>query len=153
MTCSTNLHSHCTPQHPLSHPHTFLASALPPTCHCTHLCTFTLVCVHPANLCQICPASCTHHVPTLWMMVDTAQPPPICPNELSSHSAHQTFISAVKHCCTLWHLLHPQDLFWECVLHCSSPPDLSRHIQTMPRVASICPQHCAELPMHFIICI
>ena len=46
---STNLHSHHTPQHPMSHPHAFLASAFPPICHCMHLCTFTLVHVHHAH--------------------------------------------------------------------------------------------------------
>ena len=153
VTSSNHLHSHRTPQHPLSHPHAFLASTFPPTCHCMHLHTFTLVCVHPANLHQLCPVSCTCHVPTSWTTVDAAQPPPICPNELSPHSVHQTLILAIKHCCMLRHLLHPQDLFWECIPHGSLPPDSSRCIWTVPRVASICPQHCAELPMHFIICI
>ena len=131
----------------------FPASAFPPTCHCMHLCAFTLVCVHPTNLCQLHPASRTRHVMTSRTMVDAAQPPPIHPNELSPHSAHQTLILTIKHCCMLQHPLHPQDLFWECVPHGSLPPDSSRRIRTTPRVASICPQHCAELPMHFIICI
>ena len=150
---STHLHSHCTPQHPLSHPHTFLASTFPPTCHCMHQGPFNLIHVHPTNLRQLCPASRTRHVPTLWTTVDAAQPPPIRPNELSPHSAHQSLISAVKHFCTLQHLLHLQDLFWEHIPHGSLPPDSSRRIRTAPQVASICPQHCAELPMCFIICI
>ena len=150
---STHLHSHCTPQHPLSHPHALLASAFPPTCCCTHPHAFTLVHVHPANLRQLRPASRTRRVPTSRTTVDAAQPPFIRPNELSPHSMHQTLILAIKHCCMLQHLLHPQDLFWECIPHGSLPPDLSRCIRTTPQVASICPQHCAELPMCFIICI
>ena len=150
---SWTLSDHCTLQHPLSHPHAFLASAFPPTCHCTHPHSFTLVHVHPTNLCQLCPASRTCHVPTSRTTVDAAQPPPIHPNELSLHSAHQTLILAIKHCCTLRHLLHPQDLFWKCIPHGSLPLDSFRRVRTAPQVASICPQHCAELPMHFIICI
>ena len=150
---STHLHSHCTPQHPLSHPHTFLASAFPPTCCCMHLRAFTLIHVHSANLLQLCPVSCTCLIPISRTMVDAAQPPPIRPNELSSHSGHQTLILAVKHCCMLQHPLHLQDLFWECIPHGSLPPDPSGRIRTTPQVASICPQHCAELPMCFTICI
>ena len=60
------------------------------------------------------------------------QPPPIRPNELSPHCAHQTLILAVKHCCMLRHLLHPQDLFWERVPHGSLPPD---SFQTRPDCA------------------
>ena len=147
---STHLHSHSTLQHPLSHPHAFLASTFPPTYHCMHPRSFTLVHVHPTNLCQLHPASHTHCVLTSWTTVDAAQPPPFCPNELSPHSMHQTLILAVKHCCTLWHLLHPQDLFWEHVPHGSSPLDSSRCIWTMPQVTSICPQHCAKLPMLYL---
>ena len=153
MTSSTHLHSHCTPQHPLSHPHALLASTFPPTCHCMHPHAFTLVCVHPTNLRQLCPTSRTRRVLTSQTTVDAAQPPPIHPNELSPHSAHQTLILTVKHCCTLWHPLHLQDLFWERIPHGSLPPDSSRRVRSAPQVASICPQHCAELPMHFIICI
>ena len=149
MMSSTNLHGHCTPQHPMSHPHAFLASAFPPTCCCTHLHTFTLVCVHPVNLCQLHPVSHTCHVQTSWTTEDAAQPPPICPNKLSLHSVHQTLILAIKHCC----MLHLQDLFWECIPHGFLPPDLSRHFWTMPQVVSTCPQHCAKLPLHFNICI
>ena len=119
---STHLHSHSTPQHPLSHPHALLASAFPPTCYCMHSCSFTLIHVHPTNLCQLHPASHTHCVLTSWMTVDAAQPLPLRPNKLSPHSMHQTLILAVKHCCMLWHPLHPQDLFWECVPHGSLPP-------------------------------
>ena len=153
MTSNTHLHSHSTPQHPLSHPHALLASTFPPTCCCMHTCAFTLVYVHPTNLRQLCPTSHTRHVLTSWMTVDAAQPPPFYPNELSPHSTHQTLILAIKHCCMLWHLLHPQDLSWEHIPHSSSPPDSSRCIWTVPQVISICPQYCAKLPMHFLICI
>ena len=106
VTSSTHLHSHSTLQHPLSHPHAFLASTFPPTCCCMHLCAFTLVYVHLTNLCQLHPMSPTCHVLTSWMTVDAAQPPSFRPNELSPHSTHQTLMLAIKHCCTLWRSLH-----------------------------------------------
>ena len=143
----THLHSHCTPQHPLSHPHAFLASTFPPTCCCMHLCTFTLVCVHPANLRQLCPTSRTRHVPTSQTMVEAAQPPPICPNELSPHSAHQILILAVKHCCMLWHPLHPHKIYSgsmsHMVLYLLTRPDASglrpRSLQSVHSIVPSCP--------------
>ena len=112
----------------------------------------TSVCTMPI-LCQLHPVSCTCCILTSLTMIDAAQPPHVHPNELSLHSAHQTLISGVKHCCMLWHLLHPQDLFWECIPHGSLPPDSSRRVWTTLQVVSTCPQHCAKLPMHFNICI
>ena len=120
--------------------------------HASNVHSLLSMCTLPV-LHQLHPASCTHHVPTSQIMVDTAQPPPVHPNELSPHFTHQTLILGIKHCCMLQHLLHLQDLFWECIPHGSSPPDSSRCIRTVPKVISICPQHCAELPVHFNICI
>ena len=144
---STHLHSHCTLQHPLSHSHTFPASTFPPTCHCMHPCAFTLI--HEHHTCSLPALPHVMHTPCPDI-TDAAQPPHICPNELSLHSTHQTLILAVKHCCMLW---LPQYLFWEHVPHGSLPPDSFRCIQTALQVISTCPQHCAELPMHFTICI
>ena len=153
VTSSIHLHSHHTPQHPMSHPHAFPASAFPSTCHCMHLCTFTPVCVHPTYSLPAPPHIMHPPWPDImddgWHSTATSCPP----NELSLCFTHQTLISGIKHCCTLQHLLHPQDLFWECIPHGSSPPDSFTHIRTVLKVVSICPQHCAKLPMHFNISI
>ena len=105
-----------------------------------HMHSLSSMCTMPI-LCQLHPLSCTRHILTLQMMVDAAQPHHVHPNEHSLHSVHQTLMSGIKHCCTLQHPLHLQDLFWERILHGSLPPDSSRCIWTMLQVVSTCPQH------------